>query len=391
LAVEPLDPTDIVVDLHGFAPEAVSGPLGSPPPAREELRSALCQRPQPGPPARLASIACECRSGWVCLTICRTRIRGCQGQIGARTRRRLGRGAGRDRDGQAVVIEADRSHEDSAALARTRMSPSAAAISAFPAARCRARSMRASPPEVGGGDDCRLVSFAVARPDPATGSASWSWVCLRHLNPLAGEDPGISQSSVIRIWRAFGLRPHLIESSSCPRTPSSSTRSATSSGYLKPPKGLLRRTCSCERRPAPVSVLCLRHYAKSSADRIQGPIVSEGKIRNRRTGPVGTRVSDCNQVPVTPAKKRDLASIPKRRGLRNGSFCSRICSRPTTTWTGPDRTTLSGQWPEQHIRRSEPFWLLRPHIHKGPTCPTFNPAGRVRDPGGPQCIDDVMP
>jgi transposase len=42
---------------------------------------------------------------------------------------------------------------------------------------------------------------------------------------------GMSQSAISRIWRAFGLKPHLVDTpSSCPPTPSASTRSATSSG-----------------------------------------------------------------------------------------------------------------------------------------------------------------
>jgi transposase len=40
---------------------------------------------------------------------------------------------------------------------------------------------------------------------------------------------GMSQSAISRIWRAFGLKPHLSTPSSCPPTRSSSTRSATSS------------------------------------------------------------------------------------------------------------------------------------------------------------------
>jgi transposase len=39
---------------------------------------------------------------------------------------------------------------------------------------------------------------------------------------------GMSQSAISRIWRAFGLKPHRVEPSSCPPTPSSSTRSVTS-------------------------------------------------------------------------------------------------------------------------------------------------------------------
>src|SRR5438270_4773775 len=43
-----------------------------------------------------------------------------------------------------------------------------------------------------------------------------------------------------------------------------------------------------------------------------------------------------------------------------------VHARPTTTWTRPDRTTLSGPNPEPSICRSEPFWLVRRHIGEGP-------------------------
>ena len=40
---------------------------------------------------------------------------------------------------------------------------------------------------------------------------------------------GLNQTAISRIWRTFGLKPHLVESSSCHPTRSSSTRSAMSS------------------------------------------------------------------------------------------------------------------------------------------------------------------
>jgi hypothetical protein len=42
---------------------------------------------------------------------------------------------------------------------------------------------------------------------------------------------GMSQTAISRIWRAYGLKPHLRETWSCRPTRSSSTRSATSSGF----------------------------------------------------------------------------------------------------------------------------------------------------------------
>jgi len=42
---------------------------------------------------------------------------------------------------------------------------------------------------------------------------------------------GMSQSAISRIWRAFGLKPHLVRPGSYPRTRSSSIRSATSSPF----------------------------------------------------------------------------------------------------------------------------------------------------------------
>ena len=47
-------------------------------------------------------------------------------------------------------------------------------------------------------------------------------------------ETGLSQTAVSRIWRAFGLKPHLVETGSCRRTRSSSTRSATWSGSTCP-------------------------------------------------------------------------------------------------------------------------------------------------------------
>src|SRR6266568_6682640 len=43
-----------------------------------------------------------------------------------------------------------------------------------------------------------------------------------------------------------------------------------------------------------------------------------------------------------------------------------VHARPTTTWTGPDRTAPSGRYPEPSIRRSEQFWLVRRHIRERP-------------------------
>jgi hypothetical protein len=39
----------------------------------------------------------------------------------------------------------------------------------------------------------------------------------------------MSQSAISRIWRAFGLKPHLVDTFKLSTDPSSSTRSATSS------------------------------------------------------------------------------------------------------------------------------------------------------------------
>ena len=56
---------------------------------------------------------------------------------------------------------------------------------------------------------------------------------------------GLSQSTVGRIWRAFGLQPHRTDTSSCPATRSSSTKSGTSSGsHLW---GALAGPCSKEK------------------------------------------------------------------------------------------------------------------------------------------------
>jgi len=41
---------------------------------------------------------------------------------------------------------------------------------------------------------------------------------------------GMSQSSISRIWRAFGLKPHLVEEFKLSPDPQSSTRCVTSSG-----------------------------------------------------------------------------------------------------------------------------------------------------------------
>src|SRR5512132_680734 len=41
---------------------------------------------------------------------------------------------------------------------------------------------------------------------------------------------GLSQTAISRIWRAFGLKPHLVQTWKLSTDPSSSTRSATSSG-----------------------------------------------------------------------------------------------------------------------------------------------------------------
>ena len=43
---------------------------------------------------------------------------------------------------------------------------------------------------------------------------------------------GMSQSAISRIWRAFGLKPHLVDTCKRPPTRSSSTRSATWSGCI---------------------------------------------------------------------------------------------------------------------------------------------------------------
>jgi hypothetical protein len=43
---------------------------------------------------------------------------------------------------------------------------------------------------------------------------------------------GMNQTAVSRIWRAFGLKPHLTEASKLSTDPSSSTRSATWSGCI---------------------------------------------------------------------------------------------------------------------------------------------------------------
>jgi len=55
------------------------------------------------------------------------------------------------------------------------------------------------------------------------------------------EQAGVSGSSVQRIWRAHGLSRIASGSSSCPRTPNSSTSCGTSSGSMS----IRRRTPSC--------------------------------------------------------------------------------------------------------------------------------------------------
>src|SRR5215218_6663726 len=65
-----------------------------------------------------------------------------------------------------------------------------------------------------------LVTTLETTPKDAT---HWSTRSLaRHL--------GMSQSAISRIWRAFGLKPHLVDTFSCPPTRSSLRRSATWSG-----------------------------------------------------------------------------------------------------------------------------------------------------------------
>ena len=41
---------------------------------------------------------------------------------------------------------------------------------------------------------------------------------------LMAKKTGLSQTAIVRIWRAFGLQPHRVENSSFPRTPSSLKR-----------------------------------------------------------------------------------------------------------------------------------------------------------------------
>jgi len=48
--------------------------------------------------------------------------------------------------------------------------------------------------------------------------------------------------------------------------------------------------------------------------------------------------------------RMELGRLPQ--GLVVHAF---VHARPTTTWTEPDRTALSGRWPQACIRRSEPF------------------------------------
>jgi transposase len=47
---------------------------------------------------------------------------------------------------------------------------------------------------------------------------------------LMAQKAGLSQTAIVRIWRAFGLQPHRVENFSFPKIRSSSKRCGTSSG-----------------------------------------------------------------------------------------------------------------------------------------------------------------
>ena len=59
---------------------------------------------------------------------------------------------------------------------------------------------------------------------------------------------GMNQTAVSRIWRAFWLKPHQVDTFSCRPTHSSSTRSATSSGSTST-RRTLRSCCAWTRSP----------------------------------------------------------------------------------------------------------------------------------------------
>src|SRR5205085_403280 len=86
---------------------------------------------------------------------------------------------------------------------------------------------------------------------------------------------------------------------------------------------------------------------------------------------------------TAPSTKRNppLGNTSRRQ---ESATCSRICSRTAhhyldaagqnnTIWTEPRTLYLQVR---TVLARQAPYW-------RRATCPTFNPAGRVRDPGGP--------
>ena len=74
-------------------------------------------------------------------------------------------------------------------------------------------------------DQVESVIVKTLEESPANGDTHWSTRSM-------AKATGLSPSAISRMWRAFGLKPHLVQTWKLSTDPSSSPRSATSSGCI---------------------------------------------------------------------------------------------------------------------------------------------------------------